>query len=92
MKKIAYVLLALTALFVNTTAFAAEARVPSTSISDALQVAKNRDDYVALKSAKFDVEGKIYNISYVTENGNIETLKIIAKMRFLPLKLIRPRA
>ena len=76
MRKIAYVLLALTALFVNTTAFAAEARVPSTSISDALQVAKNRDDYVALKSAKFDVEGKIYNISYVTKNGNIETLKI----------------
>ena len=76
MKKIAYVLLAVTALFVNTTAFAAEARIPSTSITDALQVAKNRDDYVALKSAKFDVEGKIYNISYVTENGNIETLKI----------------
>ena len=76
MRKIAYVLLALTALFVNTTAFAAEARVPSTSISDALQVAKNRDDYATLKSAKFDVEGKIYNISYVTKNGNIETLKI----------------
>ena len=76
MKKIAYVLLAVTALFVNTTAFAAEARVPSTSISDALQIAKNRDDYVVLKSAKFDVKEKTYNISYVTKNGNVETLKI----------------
>ena len=38
MKKIAYVLLAVTALFVNTTAFAAEARVPSSSISDALTI------------------------------------------------------
>jgi len=76
MKKIAYVLLTLTALFVITTAFAAEAKVPSTSISKALQIAKNKDDYAGLKSAKFDVEGKIYNISYVTKNGNVETLKI----------------
>jgi|TARA_B100000315_G_C14324138_1_gene472196 signal peptidase I len=76
MKKIAYVLLALTALFVNTTVFAAEARVPSTSFSKALQIAKNRDDYVVLKSAKFDVKEKTYNISYVTKNGNVETLKI----------------
>ena len=76
MKKIAYVLLAVTALFVNTTALAAEARIPSTSITDALQVAKNRDDYVALKSAKFDVQGKIYNINYVTKTGDVQTLKI----------------
>ena len=76
MKKIAYVLLALTALFFNTTVFAAEARVPSTSFSKALQIAKNRDDYVVLKSAKFDVKEKTYNISYVTKNGNVETLKI----------------
>ena len=76
MKKIAYVLLALTALFVNTTAFAAEARIPSTSITEALQVAKNRDDFATLKSAKFDVKGKIYNINYVTKTGNVETLKI----------------
>ena len=59
-----------------TTVFAAEARVPSTSFSKALQIAKNRDDYVVLKSAKFDVKEKTYNISYVTKNGNVETLKI----------------
>jgi len=76
MKKIAYVLLALTALFVNTTAFAAEAGIPSTSITEALQVAKNRDNFATLKSAKFDVKGKIYNINYVTKTGDVETLKI----------------
>ena len=76
MKKIAYVLLALTALFVNTTAFAAEARTPSTSITEALQVAKNRDNFATLKNVKFDVKGKIYNINYVTKTGDVETLKI----------------
>ena len=74
MKKIAYVLLALTALFVNTTVFAAEARVPSTSFSKALQIAKNRDDYVALKSAKFDVKEKTYNISYVSSYNGVDTI------------------
>ena len=33
MKKIAYVLLALTALFINSTAHAVEAKIPTTSIT-----------------------------------------------------------
>ena len=76
MKNIAYVLLALTALFVNSTAFAVEAKIPTTSISEALQDARNRDNFASLKAAKFDVKEKIYNIVYLTKDGKTETLKI----------------
>lgn len=76
MKKFTYVLLALTALFVNSAAYAVEAKIPTTSISQALQNARSKDNFATLKSAKFDVKEKIYNITYATKNGTIETLKI----------------
>ena len=76
MKKFTYVLLALTALFVNSAAYAVEAKIPTTSISQALQNARSKDNFATLKSAKFDVKEKIYNITYTTKNGTIETLKI----------------
>ena len=54
MKKLTYILFASTALFVNSSAFGLEAKLPSTSITQALQDAKNRNNYATLKSAKFE--------------------------------------
>tara|TARA_B100001123_G_C14347060_1_gene645468 strand:+ start:178 stop:435 length:258 start_codon:yes stop_codon:yes gene_type:complete len=79
MRNITYVVLALIALFVNSTAHAVEARIPTTSITQALQDARAKDDFATLKSAKFDVKNKTYNITYVTKTGNLETL-IISKV------------
>ena len=76
MKKISYIFLALIAIFVNSTAYGAEARTSATSISKALQNARNKDNFATLKSAKFDVENKIYNITYISKDGNIENVKI----------------
>tara|TARA_B100001123_G_C15088753_1_gene938734 strand:- start:350 stop:607 length:258 start_codon:yes stop_codon:yes gene_type:complete len=76
MKKFTYVILALTALFVNSTAYAVEAKIPQTSISQALQNARSKDNFANLKSAKFDVKQKVYNITYLTKDGNLKTLKI----------------
>ena len=77
MKKIAYVLLALTALFINSTAHAVEARIPTTSITQALQTARSKDNFADLRNVKFDVKQKVYNVTYLTKSGDIETLKII---------------
>ena len=76
MKKITYILLAVTALFVNSTVYAVEARIPTTSITQALQNAKSKKNFSTLKSAKFDVKEKVYSITYLTKDGNIENLKI----------------
>tara|TARA_B100001013_G_scaffold115339_1_gene66372 strand:- start:102 stop:359 length:258 start_codon:yes stop_codon:yes gene_type:complete len=76
MKKITYVLLALTALFINSTAHAVEARIPTASITQALQNARSKDNFADLKNVKFDVEQKVYNISYITKSGDVEILKI----------------
>ena len=77
MKKISYIVLALIAIFVNSTAYGAEARIPTTtSISKALQNVRNKDDFATLKGAKFDVENKVYNISYIAKDGSVENVKI----------------
>ena len=76
MKKITYILLAVTALFVNSTVYAVEARIPTTSITQALQNAKSKKNFSTLKSAKFDVKEKVYSITYLTKDGDIETLRI----------------
>tara|TARA_Y100000310_G_C19999782_1_gene497946 strand:+ start:174 stop:431 length:258 start_codon:yes stop_codon:yes gene_type:complete len=76
MKKISYVFLALIAIFINSTAYGVEARIPITSISQALQNIRSKDNFSTLKSAKFDVKGKIYNITYLTKDGDVETIKI----------------
>ena len=76
MRKITYISLALIALFVNSTVYAVEARISTTSISQALQNARSKDNFSALKSAKFDVKEKIYNITYVTKDGSVESVKI----------------
>ena len=76
MRKITYISLALIALFVNSTVYAAEARISTTSISQALQNTKSRDNFATLKNVKFDVKEKVYNISYVTKDGSVESVKI----------------
>ena len=77
MKKISYIALALIAIFVNSTAYGAEARIPATtSITQALQNVRNKVDFSALKGAKYDVENKVYSISYVAKDGSIENVRI----------------
>ena len=72
MRKIIYIFLTLIAIFVNSTVYAIEARIPATSIGQALQSARNKNNFLTLKSAKFDVEKKIYNITYATKDGGID--------------------
>ena len=76
MKRTSYVLLALIAIFVNSTAYGVEARGPTVSITKALQNARSKDNFAAFKSTKFDVKQKVYNITYITKSGEVETLKI----------------
>jgi len=76
MKKITYILLAVIALFVNSTVYAAEARISTTSITQALQNAKSKKNFATLKSTKFNVKEKVYSITYLTKDGDIENLKI----------------
>ena len=76
MRKITYISLALIALFVNSTVYAVEARISTTSISQALENTKSRDNFATLKNVKFDVKEKVYNITYLTKGGSIETVKI----------------
>ena len=76
MRKITYISLALIALFVNSTVYAAEARISTTSISQALENTKSRDNFATLKNVKFDVKEKVYNITYVTKDGSVESVKI----------------
>ena len=76
MKKISYIALALIAIFVNSTAYGADARTSATSISKALQNARNKDNFATFKSVKYDVKNKVYNISYLAKDGDIENVKI----------------
>ncbi|PPR38227.1 MAG: hypothetical protein CFH26_00224 [Alphaproteobacteria bacterium MarineAlpha6_Bin4] len=76
MKKLSFIFLALIAIFVNSTAYAVEARTPTVSISQALQDARSKDNFATLKSAKFDVKEKLYNITYLTKDGDFKTIKI----------------
>ena len=77
MRKISYILLALIAIFINSTAYGAEARIQTTtSISKALQNTRNKDNFATFKSVKYDVKNKVYNISYLAKDGGIENVKI----------------
>ena len=76
MKKITYTILVLTGLFISSTVYALEARIPTTSITQALQIARNKDNFSTLKSAKFDVLNKTYNITYLAKDGSVENVKI----------------
>ena len=76
MRKITYISLALIALFINSTVYAVEARISTTSIGQALKNTKSRDNFATLKNVKFDVKEKVYNITYVTKDGSVESVKI----------------
>ena len=76
MKKITYTILVLAGLFISSTVYALEARIPTTSITQALQTARSKDNFADLRNVKFDVKQKVYNVTYLTKSGDIETLKI----------------
>ena len=76
MKKITYTFLVLIGLFISSTVYAVEARIPTTSITKALQIARNKDNFSTLKSTKFDVVNKIYNITYLAKDGSVGNVKI----------------
>ena len=76
MKKIAYILVTFSALFINSHAYGAEARTSVTCFSQALQTVKNKDNFANLKSAKYNLKDKVYKITYLTKNGSLETVKI----------------
>ena len=76
MKKFSYIALTLAILFINSNVYAAEARVSFTSFSQALQTVKSKNNFVVLKSVKYDVKEKVYNITYLVKDGNVKTIKI----------------
>ena len=76
MKKFSYIALTLAILFINSNVYAAEARISSTSFSQALQTAKSKNNFVVLKSVKYDVKEKVYNITYLVKDGSVKTIKI----------------
>ena len=78
MKKFSYIALTLAILFINSNVYAAEARVSSTSFSQALQTAKSKGNFVVLKSVKYDVKEKVYNMQSIIF-GRIITEAILAR-------------
>ena len=76
MKKFSYIALTLAILFINSNVYAAEARVSFTSFSQALQTVKSKNNFVVLKSVKYDVKEKVYNITYLVKDGSVKTIKI----------------
>ena len=76
MKKFSYIALTLAILFINSNVYAAEARISSTSFSQALQTAKSKNNFVVLRSVKYDVKEKVYNITYLVKDGSVKTIKI----------------
>ena len=79
MKKMIYMTLALGAIFVNSHPHALETKEPCSSFTQALQSVKNKSNFAILRTAKFDDSNKIYDITYFTKDGGIETIKISQK-------------
>ena len=76
MKKITYNALTLIAIFINSNAYAVEAKVPTTSFNKALENVKNKTNFASLKNAKFNVKKKVYEITYLNKEGSVDTIKI----------------
>ena len=76
MKKLIYMMLALGAIFVNSHSYAVETKEPCSSFTQALQNLKNKNNFAILRTAKFDDLNKIYDITYFTKEGGVETIKI----------------
>ena len=76
MKKLTFISLTFIALFISSHANALEARIPTTSISKALEIVKSKDNFSALKNVKFNVKEKLYNITYVNKSGVVDSIKI----------------
>ena len=79
MKKLIYMMLALGAIFVNSHSYAVKTKEPCSSFTQAFQSVKNKSNFAILRTAKFDDLNKIYDITYFTKDGGIETIKISQK-------------
>ena len=79
MKKLIYMTLALGAIFVNSHSHALKTKEPCSSFTQAFQSVKNKSNFAILRTAKFDDSNKIYDITYFTKDGGIETIKISQK-------------
>ena len=79
MKKLIYITLTLGAIFVNSHSYAVETKEPCSSFTQAFQSVKNKSNFSILRTAKFDDLKKIYDITYFTKDGGIETIKISQK-------------
>ena len=76
MKKLICITLTLGAIFLNSDAYAVKTKEPCSSFTQAFQNVKNKSNFSILRTAKFDDLNKIYNITYFTKKGDIETIKI----------------
>ena len=79
MKKLICITLALGAIFLNSDAYAVKTKEPCSSFTQAFQSVKNKSNFNILRTSKFDDLNKIYNITYFTKKGDIETIKISQK-------------
>ena len=79
MRKFICTALTLWAIFVNSHSYAVETKEPCSSFTQAFQSVKNKSNFSILRTAKFDDLNKIYDITYFTKNGGIETIKISQK-------------
>ncbi len=76
MKKLTFISLTLISLLISSNLIALEAKIPTTSMSKALEIVKSKNDFSALKNVKYNVKEKTYNITYVNKNGSVDTIKI----------------
>ena len=71
--------MALGVIFVNSHSYAVKTKEPCASFTQAFQSVKNKSNFSILRTAKFDDLNKVYDITYFTKNGGIETIKISQK-------------
>ncbi len=76
MKKLTFISLTLVSLLISSHAGALEARIPTTSMSKALEIVQSKDNFSTLKNVKFNVKEKLYNITYINKSGVANTIKI----------------
>ena len=76
MKKLIYITLALGVIFFNSHSYAVKTKEPCASFTQAFQSVKNKSNFAVLRTAKFDDSNRIYDITYFTKDGGIETIKI----------------
>ena len=79
MKKLICITLTLGAIFVYSHSYAVKTKESCASFTQAFQNIKNKNNFAILRTAKFDDLNKVYDITYFTKDGGIETIKISQK-------------